>query len=67
MLEVNRFENVLASLRVKKGWTQEDAAAHIGMSRSTYSALETGKLPPSENTQLAVFPEPLVYGPRGDA
>jgi transcriptional regulator with XRE-family HTH domain len=49
MLEENRFENVLASLRVRKGWTQEDAAAHIGkgMSLRTYSDVETGNRPPS--------------------
>src|SRR5437588_8367527 len=48
ILEENRFENILASLRVRKGWTQEDAVAHIkdignGISRSTYIGLETGK------------------------
>jgi len=52
LLEENRFENILASLRVRKGWTQEDAAAHIldigkGISRRTYIDLETGNLPPS--------------------
>jgi transcriptional regulator with XRE-family HTH domain len=52
MLEENSFENILASLRVRKGWTQEDAVAHIrdignGISRHTYIDLETGKLPPS--------------------
>jgi tetratricopeptide (TPR) repeat protein len=49
MLEENLFENILASLRTRRGWTQEDAAAHIGkgISRHTYSDLETGKLPPS--------------------
>ena len=47
MLEESRFENILASLRTRRGWTQEDAAVHIGISRHTYSDLETGKLPPS--------------------
>src|SRR6266702_2447733 len=50
MLEENRFENVLASLRVKRGWTQADAAAHIGtgMSLRTYIKVENGQLSPSE-------------------
>src|SRR6266699_2810006 len=49
MLEENRFENVLKSLRARRGWTQEDAAAHIGkgMSRHTYIDVETGNLPPT--------------------
>ncbi len=49
ILEENRFENVLKSLRVRRGWTQEDAVAHIGkgMSRHTYIDVEIGNLPPS--------------------
>ncbi len=53
MLEENRFENVLESLRVRRGWTQKDAAAHIeeageGLNLRTYIKVETGQLPPSE-------------------
>lgn len=53
MLEENRFANVLASLRARRGWTQKDAAAHIeevgeGLNLRTYIKVETGQLPPSE-------------------
>lgn len=47
--EENLFQNVLASFQARRGWTQEDAAAHIEVSRSTYSGWITGKnIPPSK-------------------
>jgi DNA-binding XRE family transcriptional regulator len=54
MLEENRFENVLASFQARKGWTQEDAAAHIGVSRSTYSGWITGKNIPASKQLIKI-------------
>jgi putative transcriptional regulator len=35
--------SVLAELRRKKGWTQEETAQKIGISRPYYALIETGK------------------------
>src|SRR5215469_4862959 len=50
MLEKERFENVLKSLRVKRGkdWTQEETARHLGISRRTYVGWENGESFPSK-------------------
>lgn len=47
MPEENEFGKMLESLQKGKGWTQEDAAAHLGVVRHTYSDWKTGKRLPS--------------------
>jgi tetratricopeptide (TPR) repeat protein len=41
------FGRFLDSLRVRRGWTQEDAIAHLGVTRHTYIAWKTGQRLPS--------------------
>ncbi len=50
MFEENRFENVLKSLRVRKGkeWTQAKTARLLGVSRRTYVGWENGESIPSQ-------------------
>ncbi len=56
MSEENEFKNILASLQARRGWTQEDAVAHIikdevtlkSISLRTYSDWITGKRLPSQ-------------------
>ncbi len=49
VLKNNEFGRLLASLHARKGWSQEDAAAHLVFSPRTYSDWVTGKrLPSSE-------------------
>jgi tetratricopeptide (TPR) repeat protein len=45
--EFVEFGRFLESLRVRRGWTQEDAIAHLGVTRHTYIAWKTGKRLPS--------------------
>lgn len=51
MLEKNKFENVLKSLRVRKGkaWTQQKTAQELGVSRRTYVGWENGDSLPSQH------------------
>ena len=53
MLKDNEFGRLLESLQVRRGWRQEDAAAHLGFSTRTYSDWITGKKLP--------FPEQLKH------
>src|SRR5689334_2451678 len=50
MLEENRFENLLKSLRVRKGkvWTQAKTAKLLGVSLRTYVGWENGESLPSQ-------------------
>lgn len=41
------MRNRLKELRAARGWTQVDLAEHLGVSRQTVNALETGKYDPS--------------------
>ena len=41
------MKNTLRELRVNKGWTQEDLADRLGVSRQTINAIETSKYDPS--------------------
>ena len=41
------MENVLRAEREERGWTQATLAEHLGVSRQTVVALETGKYDPS--------------------
>jgi transcriptional regulator with XRE-family HTH domain len=56
MGEENEFRYMLVSLRKRKGWTQADAAAHLGkgFSRHILSDLETGKSLPSQKQLLRI-------------
>jgi putative transcriptional regulator len=40
-------ENRIRELRAVKRWSQADLAEHLGVSRQTVNALETGKYDPS--------------------
>ncbi|MBR9824224.1 MAG: helix-turn-helix transcriptional regulator [Alphaproteobacteria bacterium] len=41
------MKNILRDLRGDKGWSQQKLADHLGVSRQTVNALETGKYDPS--------------------
>lgn len=41
------MKNRVTALRAERGWTQADLAQHIGVSRQTINAIETGKFDPS--------------------
>jgi len=40
-------KNQLKILRAERGWSQEDLATELGVSRQTVNALETGRYDPS--------------------
>jgi putative transcriptional regulator len=41
------MKNIVAALRAKREWTQGELAAHLGVSRQTVNAIETGRYDPS--------------------
>jgi putative transcriptional regulator len=41
------MNNKLRVLRAERDWSQADLAAHLGVSRQTINAIETGKYDPS--------------------
>ena len=41
------MNNRIRELRAERGWTQQDLAERIGVSRQTVNAIETGKYDPS--------------------
>lgn len=41
------MKNTIKVERAKKNWTQADLANHIGVSRQSLNAIETGKFVPS--------------------
>lgn len=41
------MENRLETLRVQKGWTQQELAERVGVSRQTIISLERGRYNPS--------------------
>lgn len=41
------MKNRLKVLRAERDWTQADLARHLGVSRQTVNAIETGKYDPS--------------------
>lgn len=41
------MKNRIAALRAERAWTQADLARHIGVSRQSINAVETGKFDPS--------------------
>lgn len=58
------MKNKIRELRGQKGWTQEDLAKAIGVSRQTINAIEKGKFDPSLPTafRLAVLFEEKIEG-----
>jgi putative transcriptional regulator len=43
----NRLRNRLVVLRAEKGWTQQDVAERVGVSRQTIISLEKNKYTPT--------------------
>jgi len=41
------MRNQLRVLRAERGWSQAELAQHLGVSRQTVNAIETGKYDPS--------------------
>lgn len=41
------MKNILRQLRAEKGWSQAVVADHLGVSRQSVNAIETGKYDPS--------------------
>ena len=41
------MKNRVRALRAERGWTQAELAEHLGVSRQTVNAIETGKYDPS--------------------
>ncbi len=41
------MRNTLRVLRAERNWSQADLATHLGVSRQTINAVETGKYDPS--------------------
>ena len=41
------MENNIKSLRAEQGWSQAELAQHLGVSRQSVNAVETGKFDPS--------------------
>lgn len=46
------MRNVIRQLRSKRGWSQADLAARVGVTRQTVNAFETGRSDPSLQTAL---------------
>lgn len=48
------MKNSLRDLRKARGWTQEDLAIELGVSRQTINALEAGRYDPSLPLAFAI-------------
>jgi putative transcriptional regulator len=48
------LNNTLRVLRAEKRWSQADLADHLGVSRQTVNAIETGKYDPSLPLAFAI-------------
>jgi putative transcriptional regulator len=46
--------NVLPALRAERGWSQQDLAERLGVSRQTINALERGRYDPSLPLAFAI-------------
>lgn len=56
------MKNIIPELRAKRGWTQNDLAAQLRVSRQTVNAVETGRYDPSLPLAFAlakVFKRPI--------
>ncbi len=66
------MKNRLKALREGRGWTQGLLADHLGVSRQTVNALETGRYDPSLPLAFRLsrlFAEPIeaIFDPEDDA
>jgi putative transcriptional regulator len=41
------MKNIVRELRSRRGWSQAELADHLGVSRQTVNAVETGRYDPS--------------------
>jgi putative transcriptional regulator len=48
------MRNRLPELRAERGWSQAELAAHLGVSRQTVNAIETGRYDPSLPLAFAI-------------
>lgn len=48
------MENNIKSLRAEQGWSQAELAQHLGVSRQSVNAVETGKFDPSLPLAFAI-------------
>jgi putative transcriptional regulator len=48
------MKNRLHVLRAERGWSQADLARHLGVSRQTVNAIETGRYDPSLPLAFAI-------------
>jgi putative transcriptional regulator len=48
------MKNIIPALRAKRGWSQGDLAAELGVSRQTVNAIETGRYDPSLPLAFAI-------------
>ena len=58
------MNNRLKVLRAERNWSQADLADHLGVSRQTVNALETGRYDPSLPLAFKiarVFGQPIEY------
>jgi putative transcriptional regulator len=51
---VERLANELRAQRERRGWTQADLAARVGVSRKTINTIENGVFVPSTLTALKI-------------
>jgi len=48
------MKNSVPNLRAERGWTQGDLGKHLGVSRQTVNAIETGRYDPSLPLAFAI-------------
>lgn len=61
MLEEQPLQNRVRAHRLAHGWSQEELASRVGVSRAGISAIETGRFVPSATTALTLA---VVFGCR---
>jgi transcriptional regulator with XRE-family HTH domain len=54
MANLSSFENRLRDSRMQSGWSQEELARRLGLSRTGISAIETGQIIPSAAAALGL-------------
>lgn len=48
------MKNIIKALRTERGWSQATMADHLGVSRQSVNAIETGKYDPSLPLAFAI-------------